>query len=111
LSYLCNFKFDKIKIDRSFVSNVSNALASRTIVQSVVSLGRGLGMSIVAEGVETDYDALMMNHLGCTEMQGFHFSKPLEAAQLTSLLERFVPRVSPVTEVPQLETPPHAASA
>jgi hypothetical protein len=44
-------------------------------------------------------------------MQGFHFSKPLEAAQLTSLLERFVPRVSPVTEVPQLETPPHAASA
>ncbi len=62
-------------------------------------------MSIVAEGVETDYDALMMNHLGCTEMQGFHFSKPIEAAQLTSLLERFVPRISPVTEVPQMDLP------
>jgi predicted signal transduction protein with EAL and GGDEF domain len=53
----------------------------------------------------------MMNHLGCTEMQGFHFSKPIEAEQLTSLLERFVPRISPVTEVPQLDLPAQAASA
>jgi EAL domain-containing protein (putative c-di-GMP-specific phosphodiesterase class I) len=92
LSYLCNFKFDKIKIDRSFVSNVSNAQTSRTIVQSVVSLGRGLGMEIVAEGVETEYEALMMKHFGCTELQGYFFSKPVGAGQVDSLLQTFKPR-------------------
>ena len=111
LSYLCNFKFDKIKIDRSFVSNVANVFASRTIVQSVVSLGRGLGLSIVAEGVESEYDSLMMIHLGCTEMQGFHFSKPIEAAQLTALLERFVPHISAVTETLAIDPPNEVASA
>lgn len=92
LAYLCNFKFDKIKIDRSFVSNVSNALTSRAIVQSVASLGRGLGMQIVAEGVETEYEAVMMSHFGCTELQGYFFSKPIPAADLTALLEKFEPR-------------------
>ncbi len=92
LSYLCNFKFDKIKIDRSFVTNVSSAITSRTIVQSVVSLGRGLGMRIVAEGVETEYEAVMMSHFGCTELQGYFFSRPLAAPQLTALIETFEPR-------------------
>lgn len=92
LSYLCNFKFDKIKIDRSFVSNVSNAVTSRTIVQSVASLGRGLGMQIVAEGVESEYEAVMMSHFGCTELQGYFFSKPISAAQLTTLVDEFEPR-------------------
>ncbi len=92
LSYLCNFKFDKIKIDRSFVTNVSTAVTSRTIVQSVVSLGRGLGMRIVAEGVESECEAAMMSHLGCTELQGYFFSRPLAAPQLTALIETFEPR-------------------
>jgi EAL domain-containing protein (putative c-di-GMP-specific phosphodiesterase class I) len=92
LAYLCNFKFDKIKIDRSFVTNVSNALTSRTIVQSVVSLGRGLGMQIVAEGVETEYEALMMSHFGCTELQGFYFSAPVAADRFGPLIEKFEPR-------------------
>ncbi|HEX2842860.1 MAG TPA: EAL domain-containing protein [Hyphomicrobium sp.] len=104
LAYLCNFKFDKIKIDRSFVSNVSNALTSRTIVQSVVSLGRGLGMQIVAEGVETEYEALMMSHFGCTELQGYYFSKPIDSNALEALLENFEPRrVSPVSGPLELE--------
>jgi diguanylate cyclase (GGDEF)-like protein len=99
LAYLCNFKFDKIKIDRSFVTNVSSALASRTIVQSVVSLGRGLGMQIVAEGVETEYEALMMSHFGCTELQGFFFSPPVEADKLGPLIEQFEPRrMAPIGE-------------
>jgi diguanylate cyclase (GGDEF)-like protein len=92
LAYLCNFKFDKIKIDRSFVTNVSSAITSRTIVQSVASLGRGLGMQIVAEGVETEYEAVMMSHFGCTELQGYFFSRPLAAPQLTQLVEKFEPR-------------------
>jgi diguanylate cyclase (GGDEF)-like protein len=111
LSYLCNFKFDKIKIDRSFVTNMSKALASRTIIQSVVSLGRGLGMQIVAEGVETEYEALMMAHFGCTELQGFYYSRPVEASQLTQLIEKFEPRsISTITEPLPLE-PPSSATA
>jgi EAL domain-containing protein (putative c-di-GMP-specific phosphodiesterase class I) len=111
LSYLCNFKFDKIKIDRSFVTNVSNALTSRTIVQSVVSLGRGLGMQIVAEGVETEYEALMMSHFGCTELQGYYFSAPIEADQLGPLIERFEPRrMTPTSELVTVD-PPQSARA
>jgi len=111
LAYLCNFKFDKIKIDRSFVTNVSNALTSRTIVQSVVSLGRGLGMQIVAEGVETEYEAVMMSHFGCTELQGYFFSKPLSATRLSALIEKFEPRhMAPLSELSPLE-PQQSATA
>jgi len=88
LSYLVNFKFDKIKIDRSFVTGKSQTPISKTIVQAVATLGRGLGMSIVAEGVETEIDALMMQHLGCTEMQGYFFSRPLPRDEVAGSVAR-----------------------
>ena len=89
LAYLCNFKFDKIKIDRSFVSRMSEDDTSRTIVQSVIKLGRALGMDIVAEGVENELEAAMMTNFGCTELQGFYFSKALAADQMSKLLSTF----------------------
>lgn len=92
LGYLCNFKFDKIKIDRSFVSRISSVGTPRTIVQSVIKLGRGIGMDIVAEGVETELEAEMMTQFGCTELQGFYFSKALAADQMTKLLSTFQPK-------------------
>ena len=92
LAYLCNFKFDKIKIERSFISSISKADASRRIVQSVITLGRGLGMDIVAEGVETEIEAVMMSKFGCTELQGYFFSKPMEAAQMVEFLSAFRPQ-------------------
>jgi diguanylate cyclase (GGDEF)-like protein len=92
LAYLCNFKFDKIKIDRSFVSRISRVDISRTIVQSVVSIGRGLGMDIVAEGVETEFEAMMMTRLGCTDLQGYYFSKPVDTDQIAELLTSFQPK-------------------
>jgi EAL domain-containing protein (putative c-di-GMP-specific phosphodiesterase class I) len=91
LAYLCNFKFDKIKIDRSFVGRIARVDISRTIVQSVVTIGRGLGMEIVAEGVETEFEALMMTKLGCTELQGFYFSRPVTADAMAQLLQTFEP--------------------
>ena len=91
LAYLCNFSFDKIKIDRSFVSRLSTADTSRTIIKSVVSLGRGLGMDIVAEGIETEFEAVMMMHLGCTELQGFYFSRPIDADAMEQLLRSYEP--------------------
>jgi diguanylate cyclase (GGDEF)-like protein len=101
LAYLCNFKFDKIKIDRSFVSRISRVDISRTIVQSVVSIGRGLGMDIVAEGVETEFEAVTMARLGCTELQGYYFSKPLAADDMAAFLKTFEPKriLPPVTQL------------
>ena len=89
LSYLCNFSFDKIKIDRSFVGRLSGLDSSKTIVHSVVTLGRALGMDIVAEGIETEAEAEMMTRLGCTELQGFYFSKAVDADALAELLRTF----------------------
>jgi EAL domain-containing protein (putative c-di-GMP-specific phosphodiesterase class I) len=89
LAYLCNFNFDKIKIDRSFVSRMSGDDTSRAIVRSVVKLGRVLGIDIVAEGVENESEAAMMTNFGCTEMQGFYFSKALPADQMSKFLSTF----------------------
>ncbi len=93
LAYLCNFRFDKIKIDRTFVAGMSKSESYKKIVNAIISLGRGLGMEIVAEGVETEAEVVAMTQLGCTALQGFYFSKPIEASALSSLLETFVPRV------------------
>src|SRR5262245_6662221 len=92
LAYLCNFKFDKIKIDRSFVSRTSRIDISRTIVQSVVSIGRGLGMEIVAEGVETEFEAVTMAKFGCTQLQGYYFSRPLPVEDMLVFLQTFKPK-------------------
>ena len=92
LAYLCNFKFDKIKIERSFISSISKVDASRRIVQSVITLGRGLGMDIVAEGVETEIEAVMMSNFGCTELQGYYFSRPMASDQMVDFLSAFRPK-------------------
>ena len=97
LAYLCNFSFDKIKIDRSFISRLSTVDTSRTIVKSVVSLGRGLGMDIVAEGIETEFEAVMMMHLGCTELQGYFFSRPIDADAMDELLRSYEPKTLSAT--------------
>jgi diguanylate cyclase (GGDEF)-like protein len=93
LSYLCNFQFDKIKIDRSFISSISRVDTTKTIIKSVVTLGRGLGMDIVAEGIETPFEAAMMTRFGCTELQGFYFSRPLPVQELIDFLETYEARV------------------
>jgi diguanylate cyclase (GGDEF)-like protein len=92
LAYLCNFKFDKIKIDRSFVSQNIETSVVRTIVQSVVSIGRTLNMEIVAEGVEQQSEALTMARLGCTQLQGYYFSRPMDPDQVSEFLRSFQPK-------------------
>jgi EAL domain-containing protein (putative c-di-GMP-specific phosphodiesterase class I) len=87
LAYLCQFKFDKIKIDRSFVAGFARGEVPRIVLTAVVALGNGLGMSIVAEGVETEFDALAMRHFGCTDMQGYFFSKAVDSKTLDTLLK------------------------
>jgi len=89
LRYLCDFRFDKIKIDRAFVTGIHERKRAMTIIQSVVTLGRGLGMDIVAEGVETETEASVMRLVGVTELQGFFFSQAVAPDQIDVLVAQF----------------------
>jgi diguanylate cyclase (GGDEF)-like protein len=86
LSYLKRFPFDKIKIDRCFVSDICEADGSPSIVQAVVNIATALNMTTTAEGVETDAQRELLKRLGCTEMQGYLFSAPKPAAEIRHLL-------------------------
>ncbi|MEJ0059481.1 MAG: EAL domain-containing protein [Terricaulis sp.] len=89
LRYLSDFRFDKIKIDRAFVTGINERKRAMTIIQSVVALGRALGMSIVAEGVETEAEASVMRLLGVSELQGYYFSRPVEPERIAGIAEAF----------------------
>ncbi len=82
LTYLQSFPFDKIKIDRSFVKNITENSGSLNIVRAVAALANGMGMTATAEGVETAEQLHSIASEGCTEMQGFLFSRPLPAAEI-----------------------------
>ena len=87
LSYLQSFPFDKIKIDRSFVKDIADGVGSLNIVRAVAAMANGLGMTTTAEGVETKEQLDTVRAEGCTEMQGFLFSKPLPIVELEALLQ------------------------
>ncbi|MGH6643600.1 MAG: EAL domain-containing protein, partial [Bradyrhizobium sp.] len=82
LTYLQSFPFDKIKIDRSFVKDITENSGSLNIVRAVAALANGMGMTATAEGVETKEQLERIASEGCTEMQGFLFSKPLPAREI-----------------------------
>jgi diguanylate cyclase (GGDEF)-like protein/PAS domain S-box-containing protein len=86
LSYLRSFPFDKIKIDQSFVREMSSRADCLAIVRSIASLGASLGMTTVAEGVETEDQFLQISAAGCTEVQGYYFSRPKPARELSHSL-------------------------
>ncbi|MET0407019.1 MAG: EAL domain-containing protein [Hyphomicrobium sp.] len=85
LSYLQSFPFDKIKIDRSFVSAVANVKRSATLRRSIIQLGYNLGVTSVAEGVETEQQLDQLRAEGCIEAQGFLFSRAVPAAKVRTL--------------------------
>jgi len=85
LTYLQSFPFDKIKIDRSFVKDITESTGSLNIVRAVAALANGMGMTATAEGVETREQLDRITSEGCTEMQGFLFSKPLPAQEIERL--------------------------
>jgi len=87
LSYLKRFPFDKIKIDRCFVSDISEADGASSIVQAVVNIAAALHMTTVAEGVETEQQRALLRTLGCTEMQGYLFSAAKPADEVKRLFD------------------------
>jgi len=94
LSYLRAFPFDKIKIDRSFMQDVSAQDESLAIVKAAIGLGRSLGMATTAEGVETEAQLRAVRSEGCTEIQGYLFSPPLSSAGARDFLAHAQPRLA-----------------
>jgi diguanylate cyclase (GGDEF)-like protein/PAS domain S-box-containing protein len=89
LSYLRRFPFDKIKIDQSFIRDLSTSEDSRAIVRAVIGLGRSLGMTTTAEGVETEAQLAMVNEEGCAEVQGYFISPPLPPSSVDEMIKMF----------------------
>ena len=93
LSYMGSFPFDKIKIDRSFVTELATREDSMAIVRAVTGLGKSLGIVTTAEGVETDAQFELLRREGCTQAQGYLFSKPRPVAEVEAMLERAPKRI------------------
>jgi len=85
LSYLQRYPIDKIKIDRSFIANLGIETESRAVVQAIVKLARALNLHVIAEGVETDEQRNYLMDIGCEEIQGFLYSRPVAAEEVMRL--------------------------
>jgi EAL domain-containing protein (putative c-di-GMP-specific phosphodiesterase class I) len=86
LSYFRSFHFDRVKIDRSFISNITDDDSSLAIIRAVAGLSASLGMSTTAEGVETDEQLQRLRAEGCKEFQGYLFSPPRPASEVPAIL-------------------------
>jgi EAL domain-containing protein (putative c-di-GMP-specific phosphodiesterase class I) len=87
LSYLTKFPIDALKIDQSFVRQISTAPSDTTIVTTVISMGRSLKLRVVAEGVETPAELEFLQSHNCEEAQGYYFSRPVPPQKFARLLE------------------------
>jgi len=87
LNYLNRFPIDAVKIDRSFVRNISDNKKSEEIVRAIISLAHQLNLFVTAEGVETEEQVRFLLEKGCEEMQGYYFSRPVPLEQLPSVLD------------------------
>ena len=88
LSYLQKFHFDRVKIDRTFVASLGTTGNAGAIIQSIVTLGHALGMKVLAEGIETNEQRVLLRLAGCDEMQGFLFAKALPAEAIDRILAK-----------------------
>jgi predicted signal transduction protein with EAL and GGDEF domain/DNA-binding response OmpR family regulator len=90
LSYLKKFPIDYLKIDRSFVSEIDAGGNDRSICAAIIALAQSMGLKVIAEGVETSEQLEHLKWLGCDEIQGFFFAKPMPSDKVTAFLEGFI---------------------
>lgn len=88
LSYLKLFPLDKLKIDQSFVNDLTSSKNDAAIVHAIIALGHAIGLTVIAEGVETQAQFALLHSLKCDEMQGFLYAKPTEPERLPALLDQ-----------------------
>ena len=92
LSYLQSFPFDKLKIDRSFIVNLLTKPGAGAVVRAIADIGHALGMEVTAEGVEEREQLHELREHGCSSIQGYLFSRPIEAGDVAALLDSEVPQ-------------------
>ena len=95
LTYLRKYDLDYLKIDRSFVSEISSNTRARTIASSIISLAKELNITVVAEGVETEEQAMFFSSTSCGELQGILFCKALPV----DLLEQYLMSTNSISDV------------
>ena len=89
LSYLRSFPFDKIKIDRSFVTDLQSGAPASAIIRAITTLADALGMETLAEGVEFEEQADLLRIEGCQQVQGFFYSRPVPSREASALIAQF----------------------
>ena len=89
LAYLKRYPIDKLKIDRSFITDTPHSVDDVAIVTAIIQMGRSLQLQVLAEGVETAEQQALLTHLGCDLVQGFGLSRPLPAHQVPSCWHRW----------------------
>jgi diguanylate cyclase (GGDEF)-like protein/PAS domain S-box-containing protein len=89
LSYLRQYPFKVLKIDRTFVNGISLNIADRDLVKATIAMAHSLGLTVVAEGVETEEQLQLLDELSCDFVQGYYFSKPIPAATLYEFSQNF----------------------
>lgn len=94
LSYLKKFKVYKLKVDQTFVRDISTDDEDKAIVIAIIQLARSLGLKTIAEGVETAEQKAFLQAQGCDEMQGYLLSKPMSSENATAFLMAYVPPVA-----------------
>jgi diguanylate cyclase (GGDEF)-like protein/PAS domain S-box-containing protein len=110
LSYLQSFPFDKIKIDQSFIANLTHSQQAATIVRAVIALGRGLALPVVAEGVETEEQVKFLAGESCNGIQGYFIGRPKPIADYSMLVGRVDAPLS-IAMVKPAPKPPLAAAS
>ena len=100
LGYLSRFMLDKLKIDQTFVRNITTEPRSAAIAQATIALAHGLSLVVIAEGVETEGQLAFLRAIGCDEVQGYLFSRPVAPADMASLMsgQTQLLRLPPATE-------------
>jgi len=88
LSYLARLPVDPLKVDRSFVVSITDDSSQAIVVRSIVSLAQSLRVKVIAEGVETEEQARILALLGCDQLQGYLFNRPLSASEVASLPQK-----------------------
>ena len=94
LSYLKKFPIDALKIDRAFVQEIGAGGNDRSICAAIIALAQSMDLKVIAEGVETSEQLQHLRFLGCDEIQGYYFAKPMTGDKVTEFLTRYVKKTS-----------------